>query len=90
MNEEQSKSVFDWVTDNSMYVNKNECNNFQPPFLTYIPVGVPDKNINIDSELKGILRNVSKCNNCKYAPISYNEDLKKTDVYPNNKKECTK
>jgi hypothetical protein len=40
------KSISDYVLDNSMYINKNECNDYTPPFITYIPGGVP----NIDAE----------------------------------------
>ena len=48
------KSISDYVLDNSMYINKNECNDYTPPFITYIPGGVP--NIDAENELKGMNR----------------------------------
>lgn len=82
-NQQQSNSgIFSYVVDNSMYVNNNECNNYTPPFLTYIPSGVSAKNVDIENELKGINRPFSKCSDCKYNP---NKD-KLPVVEP--KKEC--
>lgn len=85
--QQSNKSIFDYVLDSSMYVNKNECNNYTAPFLTYIPSGVSSKNIEIENDLKGISRIFTKCSKCKYIP----DDLsgsKKLDIHPNNKKEC--
>jgi hypothetical protein len=31
---------------------KNECNNYTAPFLTYIPSGTPNLNVDIENELK--------------------------------------
>lgn len=50
------KSISDYVLDNSMYINKNECNDYTPPFITYIPSGVP--NIDAENELKGMNRKI--------------------------------
>ena len=84
---QSNKSIFDYVLDNSMYVNKNECNNYTAPFLTYIPTGVSSKNIEIENDLKGISRIFTKCAKCKYMPDDLSGN-KKLDIYPNNKKEC--
>ena len=53
----KNKSIFDYVVDSSMYINQNECNNYSAPFLTYIPVGTPQLNVDINapSELPAIL-----------------------------------
>lgn len=48
------KSIFNYVLDNSMYINKNECNDYTPPFISYMPGGVP--NIDAENELKGMNR----------------------------------
>lgn len=48
------KSIFDYIVDNSMYVNKNECNNYTPPFITYMPSGIPIMNIDMENKLKGM------------------------------------
>lgn len=91
VNEQQqqsNKSIFDYVLDNSMYINKNECNNYTAPFLTYIPTGVSSKNIEIENDLKGISRVFTKCIKCKYQPDDLSQSNKKLDLYPNNKQEC--
>ena len=48
------KSIFDYIVDNSMYVNKNECNNYTSPFITYMPSGIPSTNIDMENKLKGM------------------------------------
>jgi hypothetical protein len=81
----QNKSMFNYITDISSYENKNECSNFTPPFLSYIPVGVPPKNIDIDSVLKGTNQYLSKCTEYKYREGD-KIDLKDVKI----KKECEK
>lgn len=82
--QQSNNGIFSYVVDNLMYVNKNECNNYTPPFLTYIPSGVAAKSVDIENELKGINRPYSKCTDCKYNP----EKDKVSNVEP--KKECEK
>jgi len=76
-----NKSIFEYVVDNSMYVNQNECDNFTPPFLTYMPGGIKPKNVDIETDLKGISRVYSKCQSCKYQPTQ-------NPIKYENKKEC--
>lgn len=91
---ESNRSIFDYVVDSARFVNKNECNNYTAPFLTYIPSGVPNMNVDIENELKGMTKPVTKCTSCKYHPED--QDLaqssgfggKSVDVYPHNKSEC--
>lgn len=90
---QNKKSIFDYVIDTSRFVHKNECDNFNPPFLAYIPSGVPKMNIDIDTDLKGINRPVTKCSKCKYHSqnielVQSSFDKNIYDIYPNNKKEC--
>lgn len=61
-------SIFNYYTDNSMYVNKNKCNDFTPPFISYIPIGIQSKSVALESDLKGITRNNSRCATQKYIP----------------------
>jgi hypothetical protein len=82
---QSSKSIFAYVVDDSMFINKNECNNFTPPFLTYIPSGVSPRSIDIENDLKGITRPYTKCVDCKYAPAP--NSLPQPN--PVIKKECT-
>lgn len=64
----QQKTIFDYVTDNSMYVNNSQCFNSTPPFISYIPVGVQNKNVDIENDLRGTNRLLTKCNENKYIP----------------------
>lgn len=90
-----NKSIFDYVVDNSKYINNNECNNFTPPFLTYIPTGVSSKNVDIENDLKGMSRPYTRCASCQYTGqvVDANNAAdvvkkQKINVHPNNKKEC--
>jgi hypothetical protein len=95
---DSNKSIFNYIVDKSRFINENECNNYTAPFLTYIPTGTPSLNIDIENDLKGMSRLVSKCNDCKYTPTDLNiaqhiaqPTLSKGPLYnyyPNNKKEC--
>jgi hypothetical protein len=88
-----NKSIFDYVVDNSKFVNQNECNNYSPPFLTYIPTGVSVKNVDIENDLKGITRPYTRCAECQYSGLNASDDAtikqQPINVHPNNKKECT-
>ena len=66
------KTIFEYVTDNSMYVNKSECFDSTPPFVSYIPIGVPTKNVDIETELRGANRIWSRSKENKYYPESLN------------------
>lgn len=95
-NQQQSsnKSIFDYVVDDSKFINTNECNNYTAPFLTYIPTGVSVKNVDIENDLKGMTRPYTRCTDCQYSGDvvdATNDVLFKTkpmNVHPNNKKEC--
>ena len=80
------KSIFDYVLDNSMYINKNECNDYTPPFISYIPGGVP--NIDAENELKGMNRQSYKTPNPSLAQgtLSSNDVVDKGTLP--SKKEC--
>lgn len=61
-------SILDYYTDNSMYINKHKCADFTPPFISYLPIGINPKNIQLESDLKGITRLNSNCAEKKYVP----------------------
>jgi len=86
--EQSNRSITSYVLDVSMYRNKNECNNYTAPFLTYVPTGVQVRDINIDSDLKGMTRPYTKCTDCKYKPEQYFDD--RSPQNPNIKNECAK
>lgn len=80
-----NKSIFNYITESSKFQNKNECANYTPPFISYIPIGVPNKNMDIDSSLKGMNQYLSKCTEKKYHQEEY-----MTVNYKKNEKECEK
>lgn len=89
-----NKSIFNYITDTSMFVNKNQCFDITPPFLSYIPVGVPTQNVDIENDLRGAVRTNTRCASCKYTP-SNNQlttdgmaNNKKLDLLPNNRQYC--
>jgi hypothetical protein len=63
-----NKSIFDYMTDNSIFVNRNACDDFTPPFQAYIPTGTSSMNIDIENDLRGANRINTKCSECKFYP----------------------
>lgn len=85
-----NKSIFDYVTDTSMFVNKSECFDSTPPFLSYLPRGIQAQDINIENDLRNSNRFTTKCN-FKYQPVSTQVIENKwglTTPNPIIKKEC--
>ena len=66
--DKDSKSIFNYVTDVSFYKNEKQCENFTPPFLGYVQAGVPQINVDIENDLRGGDRLVTRCDTCKYVP----------------------
>ena len=89
-----NKTIFDYVIDNSMFINKTECNDYTPPFISYIPSGIKKQNIDIENELRGSIYPNTKCTKLKYrgTPINSSNtltDLKQLPKNIYNKPECT-
>lgn len=63
-----NKSILDYNLDTSAFINKNECNDFTPTFLSYIPTGIKEMNIDLENELRGSNRANTKCTTCKFNP----------------------
>lgn len=61
-----NKSIFDYVTDTTQFINKSACFDATPPFIGYIPKGVSGQNVEIENELRGGNRPNTKCTSCKY------------------------
>lgn len=91
---QSNKSIFSYITDTSMFVNKNQCFDVTPPFLSYTPIGVPTQNVDIESNLRGVTRNNSRCASCKYQPDNLGLSLdgftnkKQLDLSPHNRQLC--
>ena len=92
---ESNRSIFNYVIDSNMFVNKNTCFDINPPFLSYIPGGLPIQNVDIESNLKGVVRNNTRCASCKYQPTNLNltadgtSNKEPLDIYPHNKPLCS-
>ena len=80
-NTHTKKTIMGYMLDSSMYINKNECNNYTPPFLTYISMGIPEKNIEIENSLRNANVLNSRC------PENKTSMLDKFNV--EQKKECS-
>lgn len=94
-----NKTIFDYVIDTSAYINKNECFDSTPTFLSYIPVGTPQINVDLENELRGSNRANTRCSDCKFRPLDEiltSNDLQsfttqnKLNRYPNNVQSCSK
>lgn len=85
-------SIFGYMTDTNMYINKNSCLDDTPNFMPYIQSGIPVQNVDIENDLRGITRNNTRCSSKKWQ--SPQPELAETlstipvDLYPNNKQLC--
>lgn len=62
----EPKSIFRYVTNPDLFVNKKKCLDTTPPFLSYIPRGTPESSIDIENELRGSNRLITRCQSGKY------------------------
>ena len=89
---QDNKSIFGYITDTNMFVNKNQCFDSTPPWLGFLNSGIPAQNIDIETDLWGINRLNSRCPTCKFESNNptLTQQLSNTpiDVWPNNKHEC--
>ena len=76
-----------------MFINNNQCLDSTPPFLNYIPSGIPTQNVDVENELRGTTRSNTRCASCKLnssEPELASDGLSKKqhDMYPNNRHVC--
>lgn len=84
-NSHDNKSIFGYVTNAEMYVNKNRCFDSTPPFQNFIHSGKPQQNVDIENELFNITRNNTRCNSKKYQGDSnLTEQMSKKVLYNDN------
>jgi hypothetical protein len=88
-----NKNIFNYITDTTMFQNNNECLDTTPPFLAYIPRGVQQQNVDIESELLGLKYIQSKCGETRYqgaAPLA-SDGLSNVmpNMSPHNRQLCT-
>lgn len=61
------KTTFNWITDSNSKTQVN-CVDFTPPFLNYTPSGISTQNVDVENDLKGIVRKNTRCSMCKFHP----------------------
>lgn len=63
------KTTFNWITDSNSKIQVN-CLDFTPPFLhsTLNGQGASLINVDIENDLKGIVRKNTRCTMCKFHP----------------------
>jgi hypothetical protein len=66
--DKESMSPFRWATDLQVKESKDSCFLGVSPFMHSPFFSVPEKVVDIESDLKGQTRNLSKCNNHKFIP----------------------
>lgn len=59
-------SIFGYMTDSNMYINKNSCLDDTPVFTPYIQSGIPLESIDIENELRGTTRPNTRCSSKKW------------------------
>jgi hypothetical protein len=63
------KTTFNWITDSNSKTKVN-CLDFTPPFLhsTLNGQGISTINVDVENDLKGIVRKNTRCSMCKFQP----------------------
>lgn len=84
-----NKSIFEYVTDTTQFINKDNCFNASPPFIGYIPMGIFSQNIDLENELRGAYRPNTRCTTCKYQGSQLASNGLDTNVMYNTN-ECKK
>lgn len=64
-----NKSIFSYMTDVNMFINKNECFDPTPGFINYNRTQPPQQNIDIENDLRGAIRNNTRCTTNKWTTI---------------------
>lgn len=75
----ESTAPFNWATDNNVIESKESCFEATAPFMHNPFKSIPSNVIDIESELKGQTRNLSRCPEQKFDPAKFkpiNIDLK--------------
>jgi hypothetical protein len=62
----ENHSIFKYMTDTNMYINKNRCLDDTPSFMPYISTGIPTQSVDIENDLRGITRPNTRCSSKKW------------------------
>lgn len=82
--EQENKSHFQWVVDTVFTEPQNACFNQYSPFSRNPPRAVLSNNVNIENDLRGQTRPLSRCPSVKFTPKLDTTEIKNE----NNLKEC--
>lgn len=59
-------SIFKYMTNTNMYINKNTCLDNTPSYMPYISSGIPTQSVDIENDLRGITRPNTRCSSKKW------------------------
>lgn len=88
-----NKNIIDYTINNNAFINKNECADYTPTFINYMPQGLSNINIEIENELRGSTRLNTRCSSNKFNPKNGQIYTDNTDFFKQKptepiKKEC--
>lgn len=72
----ENHSIFKYMTDTNMYINKNHCLDDTPGFTSSITSGIPTQSVDIENDLRGVTRPNTRCSSKKWQ--SPDQDLIET------------
>ena len=75
--DQERTAQYNWITDNGRTESKNVCFQSTSPFMQNPFNSIPSKLVDVESDLKGIYFNASKCAIHKFNP---NNQIKYTNV----------
>jgi len=67
----ESKAPFEWRTDSNVVESKEVCFQASSPFMQNPFNSIPQDSVDIESELKGQTRNLSRCPEFKFDPTKF-------------------
>jgi hypothetical protein len=81
----ESQASFKWATDSDVIESKESCFEASSPFMHNPFKSIPSGSIDIESELRGQTRNLSRCPEHKFDPKKFKPINIKLDECKNNK-----
>jgi len=67
----QSRAPFEWATDSNVVESRESCFEASSPFMHNPFKSIPKESIDIESELRGQTRNLSRCPEHKFDPTKF-------------------
>lgn len=80
--DQENKNHFEWIVDTSLSESKEACFNKLSPFSRNPSMSIPSSNTDIESDLRGQTRLLSRCPSQKFTPKIDIEQLKNQIITP--------